>query len=263
MNATELHVLKCQAAQAKMIIARNQRKYQDFMDTLSQVDTVPQTKAELLAAELQDLQRRKIAALQGDDEETFDEDDVDSEDEDDEEMEGYDAVPEAVPVSDDIPIYARPLTGRRNPWDISIAEPIVMDALLRHQDKAIAKVLSGVNPPPREVAETAIETDRPQEDKPHGNDGGALFVMTAVEHGLQGFAPFIFNYYGTPSAQTDAKASLTKPKPRRCVYSDSQVDTSSNNDDTEFCLDPHRLKVDSLEACLTDERHVPPPGIDN
>ena len=262
MGALQLNLLKCQAAQAKMIIARNERKYQNYMDALNVVDDAsrPPTKEELLAAELQELQRRKAAlhseasssSLTKQEEEHDDENDEDEERIEEANNQPEEVLPEAVCVTPDgMPQWALPLRDRR-PWDISIAEPIVMDALLRHQDRAYAKqrrdgfyapsIDDKLRPAPPKPG--AFDTFRQcQPSRIVENDGGALFVLTAVEHGLKGFAPYLFKIYG---GETEKKET---PAPQPDPYGAS-VDGRGDVDLWDPRADDD---LNSLEAKLTEK----------
>jgi len=251
-TSLELNVLKCQAAQAKMIIARTERNYQELMDALSLAEdsSAPKTKDELLAREIEELQRRKAAALNDVilEEDDFDDDDDDDSDDDDDDDKSVPPVPEAravttPPPSDDVvPAYARPLSQRKNPWDVSIAEPVVMDALLRHQDKAFQKIRDGSAKPEPPPEQPLKPKERPRK-KNNTDDGGALFVLNAVEHGLRGFAPYLFDCYS--QEQNTTPTNNNNPPPRRCPYAD--VDDGAE----VHVFDPH-----SLEAKLTTDDHT-------
>lgn len=253
-----------------MLIARNERKYADAMYTLGLVeeddfedegqqgeeraDSRTDDRADALAAELALLQSRKEAMLHADSDDDDDDDAID-----DPEVaatpviEAAVAAPVATTAAKEEPtvLVARP----RRAWEIAVAEPVVFDCLLAHQERVWEKHRVS----PRLCVDAAPKTPRrpayrrppppPQPSLFGDTTAGPMFVLNAVERGLADVAPYVFNYYST-------KKSADQPIRRHDPY-DALATTASPQVDIDV-WDPHPASQSSdfdeagfLEAQLT------------
>lgn len=252
VGSVQLNLLKCQAAQARMIIARNERKYADAMYTLGLVeeegesgDTDEATRVAELAAELASLQSRKEAMLHAES------------DEEEEDAEGDDsrqkAVPAAEPVAAPVPAVTATVVGRaRSAWEISIAEPVVFDALLRHQDRVWGKLATRTAEPMVLCHNSPVkQPPPPRVGASPMHESSQLSVVRAVERGLADVAPYVFNFY------SDSNRKSAKKTHRRVDPYDAVTCHASPEAHVDI-WDPHPVsqasdfdEVDILEAQLT------------
>lgn len=236
-GAMQANLLKCQAAQARMLIARNERKYADAMFSLGLVEETREepNRAGKLAAELAALQKRKEELRSSV-----------AEDDDDDEQDRHhgEAEVSSTPVPVAAEVIADPPTAAfttfdcsRRAWQISVAEPVVFDALLRHQDRVWEKhrvspmryvnsrqsLVSAERPSVR-VEEN--QTNEQQQSSVYGDDG-TLFVFNAIDRGLADIAPYLFNRYKS-TKKTSETPSAKKPAsaydPYACCTPDGTTD---------------------------------------
>lgn len=221
MGPIETNVLRCQAARTRMHIAQHQSKLSEYLDALELVEEEPDdevSRAEALAAELADLQSRRDEMLR--DMSSDYDSSSESSDDDDELVEAVVEQPEEAVVvtperrEDATDFCAVALPYKQRPaWEISVAEPIVFDALMRHQERVWEKRREPVYdyraapklaPPPAPAAkQTPVE--------------GQLFVFNAVQKGLADIAPYLFDYYSTRSS---TEAAAKRPDPYATAYVD-------------------------------------------
>lgn len=231
MGPIEMNVLRCQAARTRMHIAQHQSKLTEYLDALELVEEEPDDetrRAEALAAELAELQSRRDEMLRDMSEsETSDSDDepVEAVVEQPVFEEAVVVTPERRETAAEFAVVARPFK-QRPAWEISVAEPIVFDALMRHQERVWEKRRDSCDyraapkraPPPAPAAkQTPVE--------------GQLFVFNAVQKGLADIAPYLFDYYSTRSSPQATTTAAKRPDP----YSAAYVDRNARID----IWDPH------------------------
>lgn len=239
-----------------MIIARNERKYADAMYTLGLVEEEgdsgeadESTRVAELAAELASLQSRKEAMLHA-------ESDDDEEDAEGEDTRQTAAPVPAEPVAAPVPSVTATVVGRaRSAWEISIAEPVVFDALLRHQDRVWEKLATRTAVPITPSHESPVKKQPLHVNTSPMPESSQLSVLRAVERGLADVAPYVFNFY-SDNNRKGAKSAHRRVDPYDALTCHASPEAHVH------IWDPHPTsqatdfdEVDILEAQLT----APPP----
>jgi len=151
---------------------------------------------------------------------------------------------QSTPITEPI---AKPI-AQRKPWEITIAEPIVFDALMRHQDRAFVK-FKELGPNSSSTQDTYdIPSPLHRPDLPQRNQIGVderTSTFKAINSGLKTLAPYLFNFY------SGEKPIISPNKtPNFDPYADLQVPLADNSTNHDLLIwDPHR--IDSLETQLT------------